>query len=152
MPGPSKNKNNQREAAVSRTAVLEQWIGQIDSAQKSASSSYHKSELAELSILNANAAIAEAVKSLSLGHYDQADRLLNVTWFYAKFAQDIVGAEATEHLLGDDRFLDLIEPTSKVQADLKELVAAISAKLDQFNALIPQILELGPESDLKRGD
>jgi hypothetical protein len=137
MPGQNKSKSNQREAAIDRVAVLEQLIAQIDAAQKSASSSYHNSELASLSLSNADAAIAEAVKSLSLGHYERVDRLLHVTWFYAKFAQDIVGAEATEHLLGNDRFLDLIEPESKVQADLQELMGSVSAVLDRFNSLIP---------------
>jgi hypothetical protein len=139
MPGLNKNKGNQKEAVMSRTALLEQLVSQIDGAQKSASSSYHYSELAERSLSNANDAIAESVKSLAMADYEQADRLLNVAWFYAKFAQDIVGAESTEHLLGNDCFLDLIEPASEVQANLKELVATISNMLHDFEGSIPQL-------------
>ncbi len=151
MPAPNKNKGNQRESAVSRTALLEQLIDQIDGAQKSASSSYHYSELAESSLSNANAAIAEAVKSLALGQFELVDRLLNVAWFYAKFAQDIVGAESTEHLLGNDCFLDLIEPASKVQTNLLELIAKLGSFLDDFEDSIPQMWQPN-RSARKEGD
>ena len=139
MPGPNKIKNNQRDAAISHIAALEQLVAGIENAHKTASASYHNSELADRSLSNANGAIAEALQSLSLGHYDEVERLLNVTWFYAKFAQDIVSAEATEHLLGEDRFLDLIEPTVKVQANLNDLVLSVNKILDDFSAKIPDL-------------
>ena len=150
MPGPNKSKSNRREAAISRTVALEQLVSQVDGLRKSASSSYHNSELAERSLANADSAIGEAVQSLSLGHYDRVDRLLNVTWFYAKFALDILGAEATEHLLGDDFFLDLIEPASKIEANLKELVASVGTMLDQIESRLAQNRQTEP--GLEKGD
>jgi hypothetical protein len=147
MPGPIKNKGNQREAAVNRLALVEQLIAQIDSAQKNASSSYHYSELAERSLGNANAALTEAVKGLSLSRFELAERLIDVAWFYAKFAQDIVGAESTEHLLGNDCFLDLIEPASQVQANLRELIASFEAILGDYESAIPQLWQTRTSAD-----
>jgi len=134
MPGPGNNKSHLRESAINRSAALEQLIFQIEWAHRNAAS-YHNSELAARSIGNAHASLAEAIRSLSLGHHDRVDRLLNVTWFYAKFAQDIIAAEATEHLLGNDRFIDLIEqighlgkksPLEQAENSLKRLATAIA--------------------------
>ena len=133
----SKNKSKQREALLDRAAALEQLIVQLDAARRTAAAAYHDSELAGRSIGNARAAAAAALKSLARGHYDRSERLLNVTWFYAKFAQDILNAEATEHILGNDRFLDLIEPASKIQAELLALIESADHMLDDLSVLIP---------------
>ncbi|MBS2009184.1 MAG: hypothetical protein JST01_19175 [Cyanobacteria bacterium SZAS TMP-1] len=146
MPVPNKNKSARRTMAVNRTAFLEQLIAQIDAAHRSAAASYHQSELAENSISNATATITEAVKSLALGDFDNVDRLHNVAWFYAKFAQDIVAAESTEHLLGNDRFFDLIEPQAKVQLQLQELLQVLFGKLDELEKRIPEFWELDDAS------
>jgi len=142
MPGPGKNKNARYAAQVSRTAILEQLIFQIDRAHQNAAATYHQSELAESSLANATATITEAVKSLSLGNHDDVDRLHNVAWFYAKFAQDIVAAESTEHLLGNGRFFDLIEPRSQIQNQLHEYLALLSSKIDRLEERIPALWEL----------
>ena len=49
-------------------------------------------------------AIKEAQAAADYHHSEVVD-----LWFYAKFGQDILVAEATEHLLGHDTFLDLVE-------------------------------------------
>jgi|GEM_PF-3112678 len=146
MPGPQKNKSARRAAQVSRTAILEQLIWQLETAHQSAAANYHRSELAESSLANATTTITEAVKSLALGEHDAVDRLHNVAWFYAKFAQDIVAAESTEHLLGNNRFFDLIEPRSKVQKDLRDHLDLLSTKIENLHARIPQFWELDADA------
>jgi hypothetical protein len=139
MSRPTKNHLKQRETLLRRAASLEQLIEQIDNERRHAAASYHDSELANRSIDNAAAALTSAIKSLSRGHHERVERLLNVTWFYAKIAQDVVSAEATEHILGRDRFLDLIEPTANIQAELSDLVGSAERLLDHLEAMIPEI-------------
>jgi len=142
MPGPARNKSARYAAQVSRTAILEQLIFQIDRAHQSAATTYHQSELAESSLANATATITEAVKSLALGDHDSVDRLHNVAWFYAKFAQDIVAAESTEHLLGNGRFFDLIETRSNIKNRLHDHLALLSTKIETLAQDIPALWEL----------
>ena len=59
--------------------------------------------------------------------------------FYAKVAQDVVSAEATEHILGRDCFLDLLEPAANIQAELNELVGSAERLLDNLDTMIPEI-------------
>lgn len=102
MPKPSESR-----LLIERIAALEQFVSAIKEAQ--AAADYHRSEVVDLSIINAESAISEAVKSLAQYDRLQTSKSLNVAWFYAKFAQDILAAEATEHILGQDTFLDLVE-------------------------------------------
>ncbi len=102
MPKQSNSKQ-----LIEHIAALEQFVSVIKEAQ--AAADYHHSEVVELSIINAESAISEGVKSLAQYDRGQTTKSLNVAWFYAKFAQDILAAEATEHLLGHDTFLDLVE-------------------------------------------
>jgi|JI6StandDraft_1071083.scaffolds.fasta_scaffold00003_293 ABC-type nitrate/sulfonate/bicarbonate transport system substrate-binding protein len=102
MPKPSESR-----LLIERIAALEQFVSAIKEAQ--AAADYHRSEVVDLSIINAESAISEAVKSLAQYDRLQTNKSLNVAWFYAKFAQDILAAEATEHILGQDTFLDLVE-------------------------------------------
>ncbi|MBU6455275.1 MAG: hypothetical protein KGS72_26125 [Cyanobacteria bacterium REEB67] len=138
MSRPNRNNSKQRELLLGRLTALEQLIVQIDGSYAAASATYHDSELAARSIDNARVALEDAVKSLARGHYDRVERLLNVTWFYAKFAQDIIDAEATEHLLGRGYFIDLIEPAALVQIELFALLEQTEAMLEKLAAMIPE--------------
>lgn len=100
-------KQSDSKQLIARIAALEQFVSAIKEAQ--AAADYHHSEVVDLSIINAESAIYEGVKSLAQYDCRQTSKSLNVAWFYAKFAQDILVAEATEHLLGHDTFLDLVE-------------------------------------------
>jgi hypothetical protein len=103
----SMPKQSDSKQLIEHIAALEQFVSVIKEAQ--AAADYHHSEVVELSIINAESAISEGVKSLAQYDRGQTTKSLNVAWFYAKFAQDILVAEATEHLLGHDTFLDLVE-------------------------------------------
>jgi hypothetical protein len=138
MTRPNKTNSKQRELLLGRLTALEQLIVQVGASYEAAAASYHDSELAARSLDNARVALEDAVKSLARGHYDRVERLLNVTWFYAKFAQDIVEAEATEHLLGRGCFLDLIEPAARVQVELFTLLEQVEAMLARLAAMIPE--------------
>ncbi len=118
---------------IQKTAVLEQFVFLVQTAHKQAD--YHASEVVERSVTNANSALSQSVKELAKEEVWQAERLLNVAWFYAKFAQDILVAEATEHLLGQDQFLELIQSPEQTKKRLNEILNRLHKRLDSYQAL-----------------
>ncbi|CAN5588368.1 hypothetical protein BH11CYA1_BH11CYA1_46540 [soil metagenome] len=123
-------KANDSKHLIERISALEQFVIVIKDAQ--ALAVYHKNEIVDLSIINAESAISEAVKSLAQYDKLQTIKSLNVAWFYAKFAQDILTAEATEHILGQDSYLDLIETQKQVSDSLKQTVERLAKRLKSY--------------------
>ncbi len=119
---------------IQRTAVLEQYVFLIQTAHREAD--YHSSEVVKRSIANANSALTESIKVLAQEQIWQAERLLNVAWFYAKFAQDILAAEATEHLLGRGQFLELIPSPEQTKKRLSEILNRLQRRLDSYQAMV----------------
>ena len=122
MPKPNESKQ-----LIERIAALEQFVSAIKDAQVAAD--YHRSEVVDLSIINAESAISEAVKSLAQYDRSQTTKSLNVAWFYAKFAQDILAAEATEHILGQDTFLDLVETEKHLRDCISHTMERLEKRL-----------------------
>ena len=120
-------KTSDSKELIERIAALEQFVRAIEEAH--AAADYHHSEVVELSIINAESAIYEAVKSLAQYDSWQAAKSLNVAWFYAKFAQEILAAEATEHILGQDQFLDLIETKEHLHDWFKHTIGRLEKRL-----------------------
>lgn len=120
-------KTSESKELLERIAALEQFVYAIKEAQ--AAADYHHNEVVELSIINAESAIYESIKSLAQYDCCQTSKLLNVAWFYAKFAQDILAAEATEHLLGQDMFLDLVETKRNLHNWFKVTIERLEKRL-----------------------
>ena len=135
-------KNTNSKQLIERITALEQFVYVVKEAQKEAD--YHKNELVDLSIINAESAISEAVKSLAQYDRTQSDKSLNVAWFYAKFAQDILTAEATEHLLGQGHFLDLLETPKQVGEGFKQTVERLEKRLLYYEN---ELLDAAEDSD-----
>jgi hypothetical protein len=101
-----------------------------------AAATYRQTEIVSRSLENGALALAEAIKLLAQAKTLAAKRLLHVAWFYSKFASDILAAEATEHLLGQDQFLDLIQPHEQVRATIDATCKRLQSRLDYYENVI----------------
>jgi len=120
-------KSKEIKMLVQRLAAMEQFIFLLQEAHSQAD--YHRNEAVKLSLANANSALSQAVKILAQEEISGAEKLTNVAWFYAKFARDLLSAEATEHLLGHDQFLDLIPTGEQTKQRLSEIMGRPLGKL-----------------------
>ncbi|MFA6207811.1 MAG: hypothetical protein WCT03_25530 [Candidatus Obscuribacterales bacterium] len=120
-------KLSQSKQLIERIAALEQFVCVVKEAQ--AAADYHQNEAVDLSVINAESALSEAVKSLAQYDRPNTAKLLNVAWFYAKFAQDILAAEATEHILGQGTYLDLVETPKQVQTWFEDTAIRLEKRL-----------------------
>lgn len=108
-----------------------------------AATTYRKSEIVSRSLKNSTLALAESLVSLGQGKVVRTERLLHVSWFYSKFARDILAAEATENLLGQDQFLELIQPHEQVRATINATLKRLHGRLDYYQNVIAGYLENG---------
>lgn len=120
-------KRSESRQLIERIAALEQFVSAIKEAQ--AAAVYHQNEAVDLSVINAESALSEAVKSLAQYERTQTAKLLDVAWFYAKFAQDILAAEATENILGQGIYLDLVETPKQVRDWFEHTVERLENRL-----------------------
>jgi hypothetical protein len=123
-----------------RAATLELFISKLQTVYQAAE--YHASELAKRSLENAQAALSEAVVKLAAsdGH---SDRLLNVSYFYACLADNILNSEVTESLVGEGQYFDLLEPPQ----GRFEQAMAVCRQMDAKLAAIEQTILSQAEGD-----
>jgi hypothetical protein len=125
------NKNRSDfDSLTKRAATLELLIFQL---QQRAQPDYHQSELAERSLENAQASLAEALSQMAREtSYDKnhSERLLNVCYFYTHLAENIINSETTENLVGESHYFDLLETNEdrlkQAQSTFKQLDEALN--------------------------
>lgn len=117
-------------------AQVEQILQDI-SRDHRAAADYHQSELVETSRDNGRSALSEAIKLLSRGQEKEALRLTKAAWFYARFARNILDAEATEHLLGDNFFFDLVQSRAELKSQIAKTMRELKTEIVSLAEQIP---------------
>lgn len=104
----AKAKQQPSKAQVkTRLATVELALAKLTEDFKA--TSYRQNELIADCIKNANNELQDALESLFNGNLKDSFDLAGMAWLYADFGQQILEAEAIEHMLGESDYIELRE-------------------------------------------
>ena len=116
-----------------RAATLEQYLYRQQALSEAAQ--YHRSELANRCLENASGAIAEAISNLARANV-HGERMLNLAYFYARLAANILNSENTEYLVGEGCYFDLLDTEQDILNEFMTVLADLDTSLDSLAELI----------------
>lgn len=126
------NKNTLPELLL-RAATIEQYLHQQQELSEAAQ--HHQSELANRCLENAQGALAEAISNLARANV-HGERMLNVAYFYAHLAANILNSENTEYLVGEGFYFDLLDSDQELNNEFMALMADLDTNLASLSELI----------------
>lgn len=134
----AKAKQQPSKAQVkTRLATVELALAKLTEDFKA--TSYRQNELIADCIKNANNELQDALESLFNGNLKDSFDLAGMAWLYADFGQQILEAEAIEHMLGESDYIELSEISIPWEGKAADLLYQLEQKIHFLRADIEKL-------------
>lgn len=128
---PSKNQ------VKTRLATVDLALAKLTEDFKA--TTYRQNELIAECIKNANSELQDALKSLFDGNIQDSFDIAGIAWLYADFGQQILEAEAIEHMLGESDYIELSEISIPWEGRAADLLYQLEQKICLLRADIEKL-------------
>lgn len=128
---PSKNQ------VKTRLATVELALAKLTEDFKA--TTYRQNELIADCIKNANQELQNALERLFNGDLQDSFDLAGVAWLYSDFGQQILEAEAIEHMLGESDYIELSEISIPWEGKAADLLYQLEQKIHLLRAEIEKL-------------
>lgn len=123
---PSKNQ------VKTRLATVDLALAKLTEDFKA--TTYRQNELIADCIRNANNELQAALDCLFNGNTEESFDLAGMAWLYADFGQQILEAEAIEHILGESDYIELSEISIPWEGKAADLLCQLEQKIQLLRA------------------